>query len=591
MLESDLETWVAEVEGGWLVRSPVGMTFMPDADHSAFAFTQPEPTPEPQPDPIPEPEPEPEPTPEPTPEPLPEPVPEPTPEPTPDPDPDPEPTPEPVPEPTPDPVPSEEYMVVYDDAMRNGWRDYSWASVDKANPDSHEGQFAILVDADSWSALNFNHATGFTTGDYGAIDFSIKASGDGNQEIIFALNANYTNLASVNLKSLFADNKLPTAEYAKVRINFADLGVGDIFFTNLLFQGYKAGDQAPFLIDNVRLVRFLAKDPVEENPSPENPGEPPVVTDGWMYTEGNKIYNSDGSLWQGKGANLHDTRGCWACAWSAPDVAEVKRRADELVDVWGANFVRLCLETDPSAGVQNKTVAQDPAYLAQVRDIVDHIGSKGAKVLLSLWVSPTFDSNGLPTSATNGVLKVLAEEFKNTPYVMFGVCNEPEMNYDGSRDAAVHAAMTAAVNAIREVENANGTPHHLVSVQGTGGWARRLNYYISHPINSDNIVYEVHVYDPEANFNSMVTVPAQTLPVVIGEFGPVSNPNIGVNMTLNDCQALVNLANSLGVSFLAWTFHMRCPPNLLQDNSSGGCGKDMALVPTAWGQLLKDNLV
>src|SRR5690606_24864998 len=46
----------------------------------------------------------------------------------------------------------------------------------------------------------------------------------------------------------------------------------------------------------------------------------------------------------------------------------------------------------------------------------------------------------------------------------------------------------------------------------------------------------------------------------------------------------------LKVPTLAWTFHMRCPPNLIVDNSNGGCGVGMDLRPTAWGQLLKDHL-
>ena len=35
---------------------------------------------------------------------------------------------------------------------------------------------------------------------------------------------------------------------------------------------------------------------------------------------------------------------------------------------------------------------------------------------------------------------------------------------------------------------------------------------------------------------------------------------------------------------------MRCPPNLLKDNSGNSCGVGMPLEPTAWGQLLKDRL-
>ncbi len=53
---------------------------------------------------------------------------------------------------------------------------------------------------------------------------------------------------------------------------------------------------------------------------------------------------------------------------------------------------------------------------------------------------------------------------------------------------------------------------------------------------------------------------------------------------------LMARAETAGVSYLAWTFHMRCPPNLLVDNSNGGCGVGMTLTPTDWGTQLKTRL-
>ena len=51
---------------------------------------------------------------------------------------------------------------------------------------------------------------------------------------------------------------------------------------------------------------------------------------------------------------------------------------------------------------------------------------------------------------------------------------------------------------------------------------------------------------------------------------------------------LVAVGYLIHVPYLAWTFHMRCPPNLLVDNSAGGCGDGMALAPTEWGRALMD---
>lgn len=318
-------------------------------------------------------------------------------------------------------------------------------------------------------------------------------------------------------------------------------------------------------------------------------GAPPS---GWLRTEGNRILREDDSAFRGRGANLHDTRSCWACAWYQPDVEEVKRRADELVDVWGANFVRLLLESypdDQGGAVQWQPVLDDPAYLADVIEIVDHLGTKpGVYVLLSHWVDPSFTAEGWPSAGTIDSWELLADVFRDYSYVLYGLVNEPEANYDGSQDAACWTAMNDTVAAIRAVEDQQASPHHVIAVQGTRAWARVLDYYITHPITAGggvNIAYETHVYDSESEFDDRFVTPSQTLPVIIGEFGPADG-----YMTLADSQTLMDEAENLEIPYLAWTFHPRCPPNLLVDNSGGGCGVNMSLVPTAWGQLLMDRL-
>jgi|GEM_PF-992531 len=320
---------------------------------------------------------------------------------------------------------------------------------------------------------------------------------------------------------------------------------------------------------------------------------PGVIAPGseWLHTSANHILRADGSRWHGRGANLQDTRGCGACTFGAPNVNEVLRRMDMLVDDWGANFIRLTLESYGAAnGMTNYApVPSDPAFLADIKAIVAHARTKpGLYVLISLWIDPSFTSMGWPTAQTNATWQLLARELKNEPRVIFGIVNEPQANYDGALDSQVWTAMNAAVQAIRDVESQEGTPHHLVSVQGTRSWARRLDYYVTHPISAglgENVIYETHVYDPIANFGALFEQPAQTLPVIIGEFGPASG-----YMTEADCTQLMTRARALEVPHLAWTFHQRCPPNLIQDNSAGACGINMALAPTSWGNTFKAGL-
>jgi endoglucanase len=316
---------------------------------------------------------------------------------------------------------------------------------------------------------------------------------------------------------------------------------------------------------------------------------------GWLYTEGNRIRLSTGEVWRGRGANLHDTRSCNACAYQPPDVNEVKRRVDALVDGWKANFIRFNLESYAQAEgrVSWQGVLEDPQYLAHVKEIIDYIGTKpGVYVLLSLWNDPTLSPEGWPTAATLPVWRKLADTFKGSPHVLFGVSNEPEENADGALDAQVWQAMNQTVAAIRAVEDAAGTPRHVITVQGTRMWAGALDYYVTHPITAgggENIAYETHVYDPDSSFPRLFELPSRTLPVLIGEFGP-RDDGFGTVMTEEDTRRLMNRAEALDLPYLAWTFHMRCPPNLLVDFTANACGVGMSLVPTAWGRILKDRL-
>src|SRR5512139_3576784 len=71
----------------------------------------------------------------------------------------------------------------------------------------------------------------------------------------------------------------------------------------------------------------------------------PAQAAGWLATSGNRIINPDGSVWIGRGANLHDTRSCGGGTLvdgtpindNATGVSEVKRRIDVLTDQWKAN--------------------------------------------------------------------------------------------------------------------------------------------------------------------------------------------------------------------------------------------------------------
>lgn len=318
---------------------------------------------------------------------------------------------------------------------------------------------------------------------------------------------------------------------------------------------------------------------------------------GWLQIKGNRIRLPNGQPFHGRGANVHDTRSCDACAWEPPRVDEVLRRIDTLTDEWHANFLRLLLESYPddgrakngSARAHYKNVLDDDDYFRDVMRIIGHVGKKkGVYVLVSLWQDPSFSPLGWPTGRTIAVWKKLAGALRDMPFVLFGLVNEPQANEDGKRDGEVWQAMNETVGAIRSVERPGR--FHIVTVQGTREWGRSLDYYVEHPITAGggvNVAYETHVYNRPTRFDELVVRPSKKLPVVIGELGPQQDKD--VTMLPEDCHKLMDLAEKLDVPWIAWSFHNDCPPNLLVERK-GSCVAGASLQPSAWGRMVKTRL-
>jgi endoglucanase len=262
------------------------------------------------------------------------------------------------------------------------------------------------------------------------------------------------------------------------------------------------------------------------------------------------------------------------------------------MDVWHANFFRLDLtswatnQVNGTTVVQYQDVTQDAAYLADLKQLVDHIGTRpGVYVMLTLFSHPSQDANELPTAATQAVYTKLAQTFLNSPHVLYGVTNEPH----DATDAAVWTAMNTAVQTFRDAEPAAG-PHHLVAVQGTQGYARELAYYVKHPITAGagaNVIYETHVYNPEKDWQAQFIDPALTLPVIIGEYGPD-----GTYMkTVAEAKALQARAEELEIPYIGWSFSSQNGPAMLVGSDPDECTKaNWTITPTEWGNAIISRL-
>ena len=118
--------------------------------------------------------------------------------------------------------------------------------------------------------------------------------------------------------------------------------------------------------------------------------------------------------------------------------------------------------------------------------------------------------------------------------------------------------------------------------RGPEGRGRRA----AHPACLRAVPFLSFPHDPAVNpaeqFDYVFVDSSKTLPVVLGELGPVSGL-----MNSTDAEAAMRLANNLSLPWTAFSLHMRCPPNMLQDLSNNGCGVGMPLRLTDWGLLVQ----
>ena len=304
-----------------------------------------------------------------------------------------------------------------------------------------------------------------------------------------------------------------------------------------------------------------------------------MIPAGWLYTQGNKVYVSNGtsgSVWVGRGVNADDLFFCGynSSLWMTNPGSTVQTLLGGLVTSWKPTFVRMSLGMN--SYTQESWTSNAAAYKTPMTTAIEALGQNpGVYVLVTLRSDATMTNYGsddatyLPSTSTDPVYTALVDTFANDPFVLFGIANEPGGN--SLSDSAIRSAMDHAVGVIRAEEDKLGVPHHIVSVQGND-WTSNIGVYATSPLSWDNVVYEVHGYPPPASSYTY-----SNIPVIIGEYGNLTNSS-----------AFFADLEAKQIPSLAWDFDSfsDCSPDLLSINQSA-----TNLVPSAWGSTVQAYLL
>jgi hypothetical protein len=296
----------------------------------------------------------------------------------------------------------------------------------------------------------------------------------------------------------------------------------------------------------------------------------------------------------GRGVNTDDLFLCGYNGTLALPSAEqtLQTVMSGLLSGWKPTFVRMSL-----AMATHSTAASWLANPAQYRtpmiNVINAIGAyPGVYVLVTLrsdrsmigedMVDGDPEATGLPSDSTttpdkssfptgtDATYTALVDSFASSPFVLFGLTNEPGGNKLPNETIA--KAMSHAVGVIRAEEDRLHVPHHLVAVQGNG-WTSDITYYASNPVAYDNVVYEVHGYPPKAAAYTYAN-----LPVIIGEYG----------LDADLSAAFYADVEAKRIPNLAWDFqpYSNCSPDLVNVTHDA-----RSLTPTAWGSIVQGYLL
>jgi hypothetical protein len=305
-----------------------------------------------------------------------------------------------------------------------------------------------------------------------------------------------------------------------------------------------------------------------------------IVPSGWLYTQGNKVYVSNGTsgtVWVGRGMNTDDIYLCGYnyTLWMTNAESTLSTMMSNMLTGWKPTFVRVSLGMNSNPTVSSWTSGNAATYKTPMTNIVHQLGANtGTYVLVTLrsdttMTTPIDEATFLPTTATDAVYTAIVDSFAKDNYVAFGISNEPGGN--ALSNATIRSAMDHAVSVIRAEENKLGVPHHIVSVQGNS-WTSDISFYATNPLPYDNVVYEVHGYPPPASSYTY-----SNIPVIIGEYGSLSNSS-----------TFYADLESKQIPSLAWDFESfsNCAPDLLTVNDSA-----TNLVATTWGSTVQSYLL
>lgn len=155
-------------------------------------------------------------------------------------------------------------LAIYDDALRNGFENWSWGGgSDFANPSPvHAGTASIAFSGNNFNAVSFRRAGGaIGIADYASLRFWVHGGSSGGQQLVLAIeNTASATSASVALDAYITGGALVASQWRQVDVPLAAVPafVAHGAYDRIDIQSDAAGAQPALYLDDVTLVSAVA---------------------------------------------------------------------------------------------------------------------------------------------------------------------------------------------------------------------------------------------------------------------------------------------------------------------------------------------
>lgn len=257
-----------------------------------------------------------------------------------------------------------------------------------------------------------------------------------------------------------------------------------------------------------------------------------VSYNGKLKVDGINLVNRYGKAIQLRGISSHGLQ------WYSDFINEENLKV--LKNDWESNVFRIAMYTDEDGYISNKNL------LNTLEEKVDLVIKQDMYVIIDWHVLK--DNNPMTyKEEAKEFFDKLSEKYKNSPNVIYEICNEPNGNVNWNNDIKPYALE------IIKVIRANSKDS--VIIVGTPTWSQDILDPVDNRIDDSNVMYALHFYagsHKEWLRERVIKARSENIPIFVSEWGTTNADGNG-GVAMDEATAWVKFMNENKLSYINWS--------------------------------------